>query len=149
MLHLHNLLRWVILILAVVTLVRSLSGMNGKKAFTAADKKTALFFMISCDIQLLVGLSLYFSKGWFGVLTSGSEFMKLPAQRFFALEHLVGMIIAIAMVHIGYAATKKNIADSAKFKKLFIFTLLALVIMLATIPWPFREAIARPLFPGM
>lgn len=123
--------------------------MNGKKAFMPGDKKTALFLMISCDVQLLLGLALYFMKGWFNVLTSGGGFMKLPVQRFFAMEHAVGMIIAIVLVHIGYSATKKNIADSAKFKKLFWFTLVALIVIFATIPWPFREAIARPLFPGM
>lgn len=149
LLHLHNLMRWVVLIFALLTLIKGFSGMSGKKAFTAGDKKTAMFLMISCDIQLLLGLALYFMKGWFQVLTSGSEFMKLPAQRFFAMEHAVGMIIAIVLVHIGYAATKKNIADGAKFKKMFWFTLIAFIIIMATIPWPSREAIGRPMFPGM
>lgn len=123
--------------------------MSGKKTFTAGDKKTAMFLMISCDIQLLVGLALYFMNGWFNVLTSGSGFMKMPVQRFFAMEHALGMLIAIVLVHIGYSATKKNTPDVTKFKKMFWFTLVAFIIIMATIPWPSREAIGRPMFPGM
>ena len=50
---------------------------------------------------------------------------------------------------IGYASIKKDIPDNSKFKKLFWFSTIALLIMLLTIPWPFREMIGRPLFPGM
>jgi len=149
LLHLHNLLRWLVLLFALITIFRTLGGLSGNKPFTAGHRKTTLFLMICCDIQLLLGLALYFMKDWFKVLTSGGGFMSNPAQRFFAVEHAVGMIIAIILVHVGYSATKKGIADGAKYKRVFWCTLIALIIILATIPWPFREAIARPLFPGM
>jgi hypothetical protein len=152
MIHLHNLLRWVVLILAVVAIVKSYSGMSGKRVFTAGDKKTSLFFMISMDIQLLIGLVLYFT-GAMGIKNIQNQgmaaVMKDSASRFFAVEHLVGMLLAIVFAHVAYAFAKKNIEDNKKFKKIFLFSLLSLIVMLATIPWPFREAIARPLFPGM
>lgn len=144
-LFLHNIFRWLILLFALLTIINAAGGMGGNKPFTAGNKRTALFLMISCDIQLLLGLILYFINGWFGVLTSGGNVMSNPAQRFFSMEHSVAMIIALILVHIGYSATKKNIADKAKFSRLFWFTLIALVIIFASIPWPFREAIARPL----
>lgn len=122
--------------------------MGGGKAFTKSDKRPAMLLMITADIQLLLGLILYVGKDWFKVLTSGG-FMKLPAQRFWAMEHMLGMLIAIVLIHIGYSAIKKDIPDASKFKKLFWFTLVALIIIFATIPWPFREIIGRPLFPGM
>jgi len=149
LLHLHNLMRWVVLLFVILTLFRSMSGFSGKKDFTSGDRKTALFMMISADIQLLLGLSLYYMRGWFNVLTGGSMNMGDKYQRFWAIEHLVGMLIAIIFIHVGYSAAKKNITDGSKFRKLFWFTLIALVIMLATIPWPFRELIGRPWFPGM
>jgi heme O synthase-like polyprenyltransferase len=68
---------------------------------------------------------------------------------FFAIEHTVGMLLAIIFAHVAYAFAKKTIDDTAKFKKIFIFSLLSLVAILASIPWPFRELIGRPLFPGM
>lgn len=125
-----------------------MSGMGGGKAFTKSDKRPAMLLMITADIQLLLGLVLYIGKDWFKVLTSGG-FMKLPAQRFWAMEHILGMLVAIILIHIGYAAIKKDIPDTSKFKKVFWFTLIALVIIFATIPWPFREVVGRPLFPGM
>ncbi len=148
MLHLHNFLRWLVLLFAIWTIINSMSGMGGGKSFTAKDKRPALFLMISADIQLLLGLFLYFNKGWFNVLTSGG-FMGKTAQRFWAMEHMVGMIIGIVFIHLGYSVVKKNIDDAKKFKKLFWFTLVGLLVILATIPWPFREIVGRPLFPGM
>jgi hypothetical protein len=145
-LSLHNIFRWLILLFAILTIAGSISGMGGKKQFTANNKRMALFLLISCDLQLLLGLFLYFANGWFTTLTAGKETMTNTALRFFSLEHSVAMIIAIVLIHVGYSATKKDIPDQSKFKRLFWFTFIALVIILASIPWPFREAIARPLF---
>lgn len=150
LLHLHNLMRWVVIILAVLTVLKALRGMGGNKSFTAGDRKTAMFYMISFDIQLLIGLAVYFlsSKGWFRMLTAGGV-MKNEYQRFFAVEHAIGMLIALILVHRGYSAVKKNIPDATKFKRLFWYSLLSLIITLAMIPWPFRELVGRPWFPGM
>ena len=149
LLHLHNFMRWVVLLFVLLTLIKSASGLGGKKEFTTGDKKTAMFMMISADIQLLLGLSLYYLRGWFDVLKSGNLVMSDKYQRFWAIEHLAGMLIGIILIHIGYSATKKNITDGAKFKKLFWFTLIALIVILITIPWPFRDIVGRPWFPGM
>ncbi len=149
LLHLHNFMRWVILVLLIITIARSLGGMNSGKVFTPGHRKTALFLMIATDIQLLLGLYLYISKGWFNALTSGGGVMSNAYSRFFAVEHLLGMLIALILIHVGYANTKKDIPDAAKYKKLFWFSLIALIVILVSIPWPFREAVARPWFPGM
>jgi hypothetical protein len=147
--HLHNLFRWIIVILAVITLIKSLSGLGGKKEFTNGDRKTALFLMISADIQLLLGLALYFMKGWSQQLSSPG-FMKNAVLRYWAMEHAVGMILAIVLIHVGYSAAKSNRPAVAKFRRLFVCVLLAVIVAVAVMPWPSRpEGIARPLFPGM
>lgn len=152
LLDLHNLMRWLVLLFAILTIFSSLSGMTSGKTFTTRNKKIALFLMICCDIQLLVGLALYFLGPW-GIKNIQNQgmanVMKDSASRFFGIEHAFGMLVAIILVHIGYANAKKNIADSTKFKRLFWYTMIALLIIIITIPWPFREAVARPLFPGM
>jgi hypothetical protein len=152
MLHLHNLLRWVVILFMLLTLIKSFSGMSNKKPFTGGDKKTALFLLISVDLQLLVGLYLYFTSAWGlkNIQNAGmGAVMKDTVGRFWAVEHIFGMLVAIALVHIGYSAVKKNIDDTAKFKKLFWFTLIAAIIVFATIPWPFRAGVGRAIFPGM
>ena len=152
LLHLHNLLRWVILILLVIAIIKSFSGMTGKKPFTKGDKKTGLFLMIAAHIQLLIGLYEWFFGAWGLKLIRNvgmGEAMKEPAYRFWTVEHITGMLIAIILITIGRGASKKNISDRAKHSKTFWFFLIAFILILAVVPWPFREAIARPLFPGM
>lgn len=153
MLHLHSFLRWVVLILMLVAVFRAWKGMSTKSAFTGADNKAGLFLMICMDIMLLLGLYQWFTGPLGLKLIQGSGFgavMKDASARFFAVEHLVGMLLAIILVHIGRAAAKKNISDLAKHKKAFVFYLIALLIVLVSIPWPFREVGAgRAWFPGM
>jgi hypothetical protein len=153
MLHLHSFLRWFILLFAFWTIFKSAGGMGGGKAFTKADKRPALLLLITADIQLLLGLFLYFTGAW-GIKNINNmggmgAIMKDKASRFWGVEHITGMLIALILIHIGYSVIKKDIPDTSKFKKLFWYTFLALVIIIATIPWPFREVVGRPLFPGM
>jgi membrane protein CcdC involved in cytochrome C biogenesis len=151
LLHLHNLLRWVILILIVVAIFRHLTGMNQKRAVNAGDKKIDLFLMIAAHTTLVLGLVQWF-VGDFGLNLIQRAGMKAVmangALRFWAIEHITGMIIAIVLITIGRGKVKRAV-DYTAHKKAFTFFLLALIIILASVPWPFREAVARPWFPGM
>ncbi len=148
LLHLHNILRWIVILFLLLTLIRSLLGLTSGSNFTNGDRKTALFLLISVDTQLLLGISLYFLKGWQNVLASGTA-MANPASRFWSVEHWLGMLIGIVLIHIGYVQVKKKITNRAKYSRLFLYTLIAAIIMLVSIPWPFREFVGRSLFPGM
>ena len=92
--------------------------------------------------MLLIGLALWFfgSRG-FNVIRSGNmgDVMKDPFSRFFTVEHTVGMLLAIILIHIGKAQGKKRISDRAKHKRTLLFYVLALLVILGSIPWPFRE----------
>ena len=148
----HNIMRWAVLLFGVLALFTGLRGIGGKKDFTNGDKRTALYFMIACDIQLLLGLALYFLKGYYRNFSGGDmgTVMKDPTMRFWTVEHMIGMIIAIIIVHIGYAGTKGNRPHATKFRRLFWCTLIALLVIAITIPWPFRQlGVARPWVPGM
>jgi len=148
LLHLHNVLRWVILILLLLNIFRHFSA--GNKPFTQGDKKLGLWLMIAAHITLLIGLYqwIFGRFGWMNV-PEGISIMKDKFWRFYLIEHPIGMLIAIVLITIGKGVAKKSLPDAAKHKKSAILFLIALIIILATIPWPFREIIARPLFPGM
>jgi len=152
LLHLHNLMRWVILILLVISLVKAYSGWKQKKTFTAGDKKLWLFTMISAHITLLIGLYQW-AFGRYGFITTslpeGVSLMKDKFYRFFWVEHPVGMIIAIVLITLGRGMSKKAVSDETKFRKAFWYFLLALIVILATVPWPFRGIVGRPIFPGL
>ena len=72
--------------------------------------------------------------------------MKNSAARFWVVEHPVGMIISIALISIGRGVAKKNIPDASKHKRAFWLFLIALLVILASVPWPGRPGVARPLF---
>ena len=103
--------------------------------------------MIAAHTTLLVGLYLWFF-GPFGLMNIQNlgfgAMMKDRIARYYAVEHTTGMLIAIVLITIGRGASKKNIPDVAKFKRTFWFILVALIIILATVPWPFRAGIGRP-----
>jgi membrane protein DedA with SNARE-associated domain len=150
--HLHNLLRWVILILLVISVIKSYTGWKGGKAFNPGDRKVWLFTMIAAHITLLLGLYQWLI-GRIGIITTelpeGVSMMKDKTFRFFWLEHPLSMLIAIALITLGYGMARKPVSDQVKYQKAFRYFLIALILILLVTPWRFREVIGRPLFPGM
>lgn len=141
LLNVHSILRWIILVLILVAIFRSFGA--GSKPFTKGHKQNGLFLMIACDIMLLIGLYQWFTGGYGlkAIQNNGmGGVMKDGVMRFFAIEHLLMMLIAIILVHIGYSFSKKNISNAKKHTKTSLFYILAFLIMLAAVPWPFREA---------
>ncbi|MBK7562327.1 MAG: hypothetical protein IPP43_10605 [Chitinophagaceae bacterium] len=151
LLHLHSVLRWVILILLLVAVYKSF--VDRKKAFTSGHKKTGLFLMICCDVMLLLGVYQWVTGTWGlkSIQVNGmGAVMKDSVLRFFAVEHTTAMLISIVLVHVGYSYSKKNIPDSLKHKRSLLYFGLALLIILISIPWPFRlVGSGRVWFPGM
>jgi hypothetical protein len=72
--------------------------------------------------------------------------MKVALYRFYGMEHLMGMIIAIVLVTIGHSKSKKATESAAKFKAIKLWYVLALILILAFIPWPFRTALGAGWF---
>ncbi|NML23250.1 hypothetical protein HHL16_20395 [Pseudoflavitalea sp. G-6-1-2] len=150
--HLHSILRWVILVLLIIAIFRHLSGMNNKRPISAQDKKIDLFLMISAHTTFLVGLILWIMGPW-GLKTIQTMgmggVMKNSVFRFFAIEHLVGMLISVVLITAGRSFVKKS-SDAGVHKKAFWLFLIALIIILASVPWPFRVVGAgRTWLPGM
>ena len=65
--------------------------------------------------------------------------MKEPVLRFYAVEHVTIMSIAIVFVTVGRISSKKMKTDWQKHKRVFVFYSIALLLVLVAIPWPFRE----------
>jgi len=144
----HSMLRWAVLLFGVWAVFAALGAVISKREYKSRDNKVGLFFMISCDIQLLLGLILYFTGMWFDRVKSDmGAVMKDSAMRFFAIEHALMMIIAWLLVHVGRSMVKRADTDAQKHKRTLIYFGIALFLILAMIPWPFRvPEIGRPLF---
>jgi hypothetical protein len=138
--HLHSIGRWIILLLLLIAIFNSLVA--GQRPWIRTDARTGTILTIFADIMLLVGIALWYfgPRGYKFIDEMGmSAVMKSSFHRFFAIEHLAMMLIAIILIHIGKVQGKKAISDRAKHRRTLIFYLLALIIILASIPWPFRE----------
>ena len=146
LLQIHNILRWVILLLLTLSILQSFIGWIKRRELREGDAKLWLFTMISVHTTLLIGLILLFF-GRYGILSSGLpegiNLMQDKFYRFFWVEHPVGMLIATALITLGRGVVKKQITDPLKYNKAFWYFLVALLIILATIPWPFRDVVGR------
>ena len=145
----HSWLRWVVLVTAVYAIVRALGGRTGRRAWLPADDAAGRWFTISLDVQVLVGVILYLFLSPYTMSAWGNmaDTMRDPSARFWAVEHLVGMLIGTALAHVGRARARKATDPARRHLQAVIFFGLALVVILATIPWPFMAA-GRPLYRG-
>lgn len=135
--HAHSGLRWVVLGLLLFAIFNAFTRKNN---FEKKDKMIYLFGMISVHVQLLIGLILYFisskvsfAEGW---MKANDGFF-----RFYGMEHLLGMIIAITLITIGRKKSDKATDPAQKHKIIRVWYTIGLIIILAMIPWPFREAL--------
>jgi len=138
--HLHSSFRYLVLLFIVLTIVDSAIGLASGKTFSKSSKLFALLGLIFSHVQLLVGLALYFigDKG-LKIITSVDGLMSIPTARFFAVEHISTMIIAIALITVGYSRAKRMSESAAKFKTQLIFYSIGLILIFAMIPWPFMK----------
>lgn len=127
---LHSLNRFILLALLLTVIVRTFMGWQNKSAFSTTDNKLGLFLFISTHTQLLLGLILYFVSPV--VVFSGAA-MKDNIARYWLVEHVSGMLIAIVLITMGRTTTKKMTDSTAKYKRMFILNTIALVIILAMI----------------
>lgn len=130
--HLHSGLRYVVLLLLIITILTAISGVLGKKTYTEGNRKLNLFTLISAHIQLLVGLALYTMSTMVSFSDMGNV-MKSVNLRYWTVEHVVMMVIAIVLITIGHAKSKKASNSIAKHKSIAIFYTIALVIIIAAI----------------
>lgn len=126
LLHLHSLLRYVVLILVLLSILQSVSGMS--KPYTSANKKVNLFALISAHLQLVIGLVLYF-------ISPNVDFSKMSdaTYRYWNVEHISMMILAIVLITVGYSKSKRAKDDASKHKAITIFYTIAVVIVLVAI----------------
>lgn len=140
-LTLHSLTRWGVVIFGLVAIIRALMGWLGTRPWGSTDDRLGLLFTSFLDLQVLLGILLYIvSPITSGALKDFGAAMGNSSIRYFAVEHWLLMIVAVIIAHIGRSRSKKATGDKAKFKQAAIFYIVAFVIILLAIPWPFMSA---------
>lgn len=141
MLHLHSVLRWVILLFLLITLLLAFSKKQSIRG-------SSLWLLIASHTMLVIGLYQLIA-GRYGImkgLPEGVELMKDKFYRFFWVEHPLMMIVAIILITIA-----RGKAKALNYKATGWLLFVALLLILAAVPWPFRDIIGngRTWFPGM
>lgn len=144
---LHSWMRWVVLGAALFAVIRVFQGRLGDKPWTSSVERASLLFTIAMDVQFLIGLVLYgaLSPSSQAALADFAGAMRNTVLRFWGVEHPFGMVVALALVHVGRIRTKKATDDAGKYQGSTLFFLMALVIIVFSLPWPGMPT-ARPLF---
>ncbi len=148
-LFVHSLLRWLVLISGAWNLLAGLAGVASKRPYVKADRVAGLAFMITIDVQFLLGLALYVALSPLTTLTIFPHFgaaMKDRVLRFWAVEHVTLMVLALTAAHVGNVLVKRASDPLLKHRRSFLWTLLALILLGAGIPWQILPY-GRALFP--
>ena len=128
--YFHSGFRYIVIILVVLAIVRALAGWFGKQPYGEGNRKLNLFAMISMHTQFLLGIILYFLSPF---VVFAKTTMKDPSLRYWTVEHITMMLIAIALVTIGHARSKRIAVPEGKHKAIAIFYTLAFIVVVVAI----------------
>jgi hypothetical protein len=146
-LFVHSWIRWVVLALALLAALRGIQGRVGGRPWTPASARANLLATISLDIQMLLGLALYaflspFTREAFGDFGAA---MRTPALRYWAVEHVAVMVVALILAHVGNVLARKARSDSARHLRSAVFFGLVFLLLVVGTPWAGMSN-GRPLF---
>ena len=130
LLHTHSLLRYFILIALVVVIVKAVIGLMQNQPYGKWDNKFSLYLFIFTHMQLLAGLILYFVSPF---VKFGSTTMSDKVTRYWTVEHIFAMLIAVVLITLARTTSKRMSNDAAKHKRMAIFNFVALVVIVAMI----------------
>lgn len=138
LLHTHSTIRYIVLLALIIVVVASLVGWLNRKPFTATNNRLSLILFIATHTQLLVGLILYFVSPF---VKFGSTTMSDKMTRYWTVEHIFGMLIAVVLITLARSTSKRMSDDNAKHKRMFIFNFVALLVIVTMILFSDRKLI--------
>ena len=134
---LHSYWAYLVLVILVLATFNALFKFFGDKEFDAKDFRISLFTLIVSHVQLILGIILFFASDYLKLISEVGMggVMKDSTLRSNIIEHPLTMIIAVALITIGYSKHKKKLTSKPKFKMIALFYTIALILVLAKIPW--------------
>ncbi|MRG48011.1 hypothetical protein GFS24_23020 [Chitinophaga sp. SYP-B3965] len=144
LLYIHSLFRWLVLLSLIYSIYRAWRGYISHSAFTGTDNSIRHWTATIAHIQLTLGVVLYFKSPF--TRASLKHTLQSMDLSFFSIIHLSMMVVAILLITIGSALSKRKTTDPEKFRTLLIWFSIALLIILLAIPWPFSPFTHRPYF---
>lgn len=141
LLVLHSVVRYIVLIMIIVLIVKSLMGWMNKSEYNSGDNKISLFTLIATHIQFLLGLILYFVSPF---VQFNENTMKEDAIRYWTVEHITVMLIAVVLITVARSTSKKFADGPSRHRRLFILNTIALLLILVGISMSGRGMFGLP-----
>jgi hypothetical protein len=147
LLAVHSWLRWFTLLMAAgatLNAVRPLPPGAGR----LPGKWWDTFLMLAVDLQMLAGLTLYFGLSPITqtAMTNVGAAFRVPTLRYWSIEHAGAMFGALLLVRAGRVMAMHAPDLSKGRRRRLICFAVALVMILAAVPWPWLRSVGRPLF---
>lgn len=133
----HSYWAYLVLLILIFAVINAFMGLSSKRNFLDKDKRISLFTVIVSHIQLILGLAAYYFSSYYTAMKEigmGAA-MKDATLRKNMVEHPLLILVAITLITIGFSSHKKKTNSKSKFKTIAIFYTVALVLILAVIPW--------------
>ncbi len=134
---LHNIVRWVVVILALVALLVEYRGWLSKQAWSPTDRKVGTFFTSALDTQMLLGIILLLLP------LNGLAFSSVKILNSGWIEHIIPMVVGIVVAHVAFMASRRGTDPAAQHRLAALGYTLSILIIIVSIPWYLR------LFPGL
>ena len=111
----HSGIRWLILLLSVITIIKLLMTWLQKGEFGKGDQMLTRIFVSTIDIQFLLGLSMVL---WFAINTELARYQ---------IEHAVTNLVAIGLIH--FAAKWKRSPGPIRARNTLIVYVIGFLLM--------------------
>jgi len=134
----HSWLRWAVILAGLFAILRALSGITGRRMWTRVDERAGFWFVLTLDLQAMLGLVLYLALSPItrAAMQDFGAAMGSSGLRFWAVEHVFGVVVGLGLAHAGRARARKLTEAAARHKIAAICYTLALLAILISIPWP-------------
>ncbi len=147
LLHIHSIVRWLVLLGITLPLARTYSALLWPRPFSTIDRRAVSFGTTASHIQLLLGIALYMSSPFVKLFWSAPSAGLANRQLlFFSLIHITGMITSVVLMSVGSSLAKRAGDDRGRFRAIAIYWTIAVIVILLLIPWPFSPLAQRPLW---
>lgn len=142
LLSVHGIIRWCVLFSACAALAVYAAGFSRRKPFAPAGRIASLIYICFLDTQVLTGIFLSFASPLAKAFWANpGAAMKIHDPRYFAVEHVVIMLLALTLAHVGSVRSRKaSLSSREAYLSAFRWHAASLLVILTGIPW------WRPLF---
>lgn len=149
LLSLHSLVRWFVVLSLAYATWHAWRGWKTKRGFTKRDNAIRMWTASIAHIQLVLGLWLYsLSPFVHTFFRAYPESIHEREIRFFGLEHIFMMVLSIVLITIGSIKTRRRTDDVQKFRTMYVWFGIALLLIILSIPWQFSPFTSRPYWRG-